>query len=261
MLQMILAFTEDAPQLVLQLYVLIRRHYLVNLEAASLRDLWTIISICFSFFSYSRAVVNYISWLRNSKHHKGQLRWYGYLSMWLWRSLMFVSRILVLVFFATEFKLWFFLVLGMHFFIILAFLGKQEVYFFVGHRWTQRFFRVIIAYIHIFCFFCLDGVHTIRKAIIYYTMTFTENCIFSLLWYTNDVRLLPLRVELSGLVVMYLLFVLSLGMMTIYYKVLHPKFKQPRLKWIREHSKDDDLEEVSEESQRRESRTTFELWI
>ena len=260
LLQMILAFTEDAPQLVLQLYVLIRRRYLEDFEAASLRDLWTIISICFSFFSYSRAVVNYTSWLRTSKRHKGQLRWYGFLSMWLWRSLMFVSRVLALVFFATEFKLWFFVVLATHSVIILAFLGRQEIYFFIGHKWSQFFFRLIIAYIHVFCFFSLDGIHTIKWAIIYYAMTFIENCIFSLLWYTNEHSLLPHTMELSGLVAMYALFFLSIGMMVIYYKVLHPKFKHPSLKWPNVHFKDD-KEDESGEFPRNESATTFELWI
>lgn len=260
MLQMILAFTEDAPQLVLQLYVFVRRHYFENLEGTSLQDLWTVASICFSFISYSRGVVNYISCLRDSKRHKGQLRWYGYLSMWLWRASMFISRVLVLVSFATEFKMCFFLVLVMHIFVTLAFLSRQEVYFFIGHRWTQHFFRAIIAYIHVFCLFSLEGIHTIRWAIIYYSLTFVENVIFSLLWFTNDTRLLPLGVEISVLVVSYVLFVFALCMMIVYYKVLHPKFKRPRLKW-KEDSESELNERESDNSESRDPRPKFELWI
>lgn len=228
LLQMILAFTEDAPQLVLQMYVLISRHYVEALTATSIQDVWTILSICFSFISYSRAVVNYISCLRDSKRHKGQLRWYGYLSMWLWRAFMIISRILALVFFATEFKIWFFLVMFVHFFIILAFLARHEVYFFPGNNWKQHFFRAVMSYIHLFCFFCLEGVRTYRWAVKYYILTFIENLIFSVLWYTNRTRHLPREVELAGFIVIYMSFFAGLFMMTVYYKFLHPRFNQPR---------------------------------
>ncbi|EDO28567.1 predicted protein, partial [Nematostella vectensis] len=127
MLQMILAFTEDAPQLVLQLYVLIRRRLVEKLVASSLRDLWTIASIIFSFLSYSRAVVNYIKCLRDSKKNKGRLKWYGYIAMWFWRAFMIISRILTLVFFATEFKLYFFLVMTLHALFVFAYVEILEI--------------------------------------------------------------------------------------------------------------------------------------
>ena len=261
LLQMILAFTEDAPQLVLQLYVLISRHFVDTLEATSIRDLWTILSICFSFISYSRALVYYISCLRDSKRHKGRLRWYGSLSMWLWRAFMMISRILTLVFFATEFKLWFFLALLIHFFIVLAFLSRHEVYFFPGNKWKQHFFRVLTSYIHLFCFFTLEGVQTIRWAVKYYILTFIEILIFSLLWFTNTTRLLPLRLEIAGFIVIYLFFSLGLIMMSIYYRFLHPRFKEARFS-LSSPSKfelaDRDPNEGTEESQ---AGQTFKLWI
>lgn len=228
LLQMILAFTEDAPQLVLQLYVLVSRRYVDTFQETNIQDLWTMLSIFFSFISYSRAVVNYISCLRDSKRHKGQLRWYGYLSMWLWRAFMIISRILTLVFFATEFKLWFFLALLIHFFIVLAFLSRHEVYFFPGNKCMQHFVRALMSYIHLFCFFCLEGVRTIRWAVKYYILTFIEILIFSLLWFTNTTRLLPLRLEMAGFIVIYLFFSLGLIMMSIYYRFLHPRFKEAR---------------------------------
>ena len=260
LLQMILAFTEDAPQLVLQLYVLISRHFVDTLEATSIRDLWTILSICFSFISYSRALVYYISCLRDSKRHKGQLRWYGSLSMWLWRAFMMISRILTLVFFATEFKLWFFVALLIHFFIVLAFLARHEVYFFPGNKWMQHFFRVLTSYIHLFCFFTLEGLQTIRWAVKYYILTFIEILIFSLLWFTNTTRLLPLRLEIAGFIVIYLFFSLGLIMMSIYYRFLHPRFKEARFSFsapLKSELADRDPNKGTDENQEQK----FELWI
>ncbi|XP_020619110.1 XK-related protein 6-like [Orbicella faveolata] len=260
LLQMILAFTEDAPQLVLQLYVLVSRRYVDTLQATNIQDLWTMLSICFSFISYSRAVVNYISCLRDSKRHKGQLRWYGYLSMWLWRAFMIISRILALVFFATEFKLWFFLALLIHFFIVLAFLSRHEVYFFPGHKWQQHFVRALMSYIHLFCFFCLEGVRTISWAVKYYILTFIEILIFSLLWFTNETRLLPLRVEMAGFIVIYLFFSFGLIMMSIYYRFLHPRFKEARFSLsapLKSELADRDPNERADENQEQ----IFELWI
>lgn len=257
LLQMILAFTEDAPQLVLQMYVLISRHYVEQLKATRIQDLWTILSICFSFISYSRAVVNYISCLRDSKRHKGQLRWYGYLSMWLWRAFMIISRILTLVFFATEFKMWFFLVLFLHFFVVLAFLVRHEIYFFPGNNWKQHFFRAVMCYIHLFCFFCLEGVRTYSWAVKYYILTFFENLVFSVLWYTNSTSHLPWEIELAGFILIYTCFSFGLLMMTVYYKFLHPRFNRPRFKLgapLKSELADKDPENGA-------AGQKFELWI
>ncbi|XP_068730215.1 XK-related protein 8-like isoform X1 [Montipora capricornis] len=224
LLQMILAFTEDAPQLMLQMYVLVSRHAVEALDANRIEDLWTIVSICFSFFSYSRASVNYISCLRDSKRHKGQLRWYGYLSIWSWRAFMVMSRILILVFFATEFKQWFFVALSLHFVIVLFFLERHKVYFFPGSKYKQQFFRAVMCYIHLFSFFSLEGSRTYKWAAKYYILGFIEIVIFSILWFTNTTRLLPWQIEVAGFVVIYMFFALGLLMMTVYYRFLHPRF-------------------------------------
>lgn len=233
MLQMILAFTEDAPQLVLQLYVLIRRKLVEDLLTTSIQDIWTMASICFSFISYSRALVNYISCLRDTKHDKGQLRWYGYIAMWFWRAFMFISRVLVLVFFATEFHTWFFLVLAVHFFIILGLTWSHKVDFFPEQKALQIFIRVVISYIHTFCYFVLDGKRTVRWAKTYYILVALEAVLFSTLWFTNSSHYVSLKFELAVMFVIFISFGLGLLMMIMYYKFLHPKFKRPQTKWYR----------------------------
>ena len=120
----------------------------------------------------------------------------------------------------------FFLALLIHFFIVLTFLSRHEVYFFPGNKWKQHFFRVLTSYIHLFCFFALEGVQTICWAAKYYILTFIEILIFSLLWFTNSTRLLPLRLEIAGFIVIYLFFALGLIMMSIYYRFLHPRFNE-----------------------------------
>lgn len=257
LLQMILAFTEDVPQLVLQMYILISRHIKKPLDTSGIQDLWTLISICLSFFSYSRAVVNYIKCLRDSKRHKGQLRWYGYLSMWLWRALMIMSRLLALVFFATEFKRWFFVALGIHFVIVLCFLECHEVYFFPGNKYKQQFFRVVMSYIHLFCFFCLEGSRTYSWAVKYYTLGFIEIVIFSILWFTNKTRFLPWQLEVAGFVVIYMFFAFGLLMMSMYYKFLHPRFNRPRFRLSAPKKSELADEDLGDNS----SHEKFELWI
>ncbi|XP_068729417.1 XK-related protein 6-like [Montipora capricornis] len=257
LLQMILAFTEDAPQLMLQMYVLVSRHAVEALDANRIQDLWTILSICFSFFSYSRATVNYISCLRDSKRHKGQLRWYGYLSIWSWRAFMIVSRILILVFFATEFKLWFFVAMSLHFVIVLFFLEHHEVYFFPDSKYKQQFFRVVMSYIHLFCFFCLEGSRTYKWAVKYYILGFIEIITFSILWFTNTTRLLPWQIEVAGFVVIYMFFALGLLMMTTYYRFLHPRFKRARFSLLAPlKSELADTEHADNDSSKK-----FDFWI
>ena len=260
MLLVILAFSEDIPQLVLQLYVLISRQFFDILKVTSVRDLWTILSICISFISYSRTLVYYISCLRDSKRHKGQLRWYGSLTMWLWLFFMLISRVLTLVFFASEFKLWFFPALLIRFFLVLAFLSRHEVYYFPGNKWKQHFVRALMSYVNLFCFFALEGARTIRWAVKYYILTFIEILIFSLLWFTNTTRLLPHRLEIAGFIAIYLFFSLGLIMMSIYYRFLHPRFNEARFS-LSAPSKcelaDNDRNEGRDENQNQ----IFQLWI
>ena len=124
----------------------------------------------------------------------------------------------------------------------------------------QYFVRALMSYIHLFCFFCLEGVRTIRWAVKYYILTFIEILIFSLLWFTNTTRLLPLRVEMAGFIVIYLFFSLGLIMMSIYYRFLHPRFKEARFS-LSAPSKSELADRDPNEGTDENREQLFELWI
>ena len=83
---------------------------------------------------------------------------------------------------------------------------------------------------------------------------------FSLLWFTNKTRLLPLRVEIAGFIVIYLFFSLGLIMMSVYYKFLHPRFKEARFS-LSAPSKSELADRDPKEGTHETQVQIFELWI
>lgn len=63
----------------------------------------------------------------------------------------------------------------------------------------------------------------------YYGMTFVENLILTLLWYFNSTKHLNFEVELAGLIMIFLFYILGLVIMGVYYRYLHPRFRHPKL--------------------------------
>jgi len=151
--------------------------------------------------------------------------------MWFWHAFMFISRVLVLVFFATEYHVWFFLVLAVHFLIILVLTWPHKVNFFSEQKAQQVFIRAVVSYMHTFCYFVLDGKQTVRWAKTYYILIALEAVLLSTLWFTNSSHYVSLKFELAVMFVIFITFGLGLVMMVVYYKFLHPKFKRPQTKW------------------------------
>ncbi|XP_032240427.2 uncharacterized protein LOC116619601 [Nematostella vectensis] len=221
-LYVIMAFTEDAPQLTLQLYILFRRYIQRTVPETSLRDIWTAVSIFLSFISYSRVVVDYVKCLRDSKKRRGRLHWHMYCMMWLWRSLLFTSRVLVLVFFAAKFPYWLFLFLSLHSALVLAFISKHKLGLFPRQPWKQRFTRLVIALIHTFCIFFVEAERLWYWATVYYTLEFVEAIVLTALWFTQPTTLVSVGFEVTAVLTIALCYALGLVIMVVYYKCLHP---------------------------------------
>lgn len=128
-LRLIESFMESAPQLVLQLYLLVVHEH---------PPLWykivTPISIVFSIVSLALAVGDYISATKDIYHYdpppnaekKARLSWPGYLTVIFWHLFMVIARGLAFSLFATLYGAYVFLIAGLHYSVMVYWMYWQH---------------------------------------------------------------------------------------------------------------------------------------
>ena len=222
-IELFTAFLEDAPQLVLQLYVLVSRG---QFDPSSPRDIWVVISTCISLASFSKSLVNYATCVRAIDEAAGQIAWYSVLAIMGWRLCLLFARLVAMVLFASVFKAWLILFMILHGVIMLALFTIQEVKLFPESPSKRFFIRAMVAYMSVFCYFSIEGKQTRGWALTFYTIVFVENSCMIILWYYysdfhGDWGPILLSIEWGS-------FVTGLLFMILYYGWLHPNHIKPK---------------------------------
>ena len=136
---------------------------------------------------------------------------------------MLVSRILVLVLFASSFKHFVFVVVGIHLLFSYFLLRGQEDNYFEKGSFRDILLRCAFTCINVFCFFPLDGERTRNWGIVYYVVTFTENSIMTIMMllcgnFCSDF----VRFKIIMLITEWGAFLVGLVSLLLYYGVFHP---------------------------------------
>ncbi|XP_046919452.2 XK-related protein 6 [Dermatophagoides farinae] len=216
MLRLFECFMEAAPQLVLQMTVMIIKMPEKN------RD-WTVmaqsISIIASLVSLSWCLVTYLRILRMSLASKQNMTWPGTIVQFLWRFFMIASRVMALALFASEFTYYISIVCGVHWLIMFIWIVSMKTSF-CTNRIEELFYNAVLSIIFIFCYFNPVDGQSRKRYIFYYTVMFIENLIILLLWY--NVCDPSKWYRLPAFLLYFFNFFISLIFMTIYYLKLHP---------------------------------------
>ena len=219
MLRLFEVFIESAPQLVLQLYILAyNRHFDKD------SDWLTALSACFSLISLAVSIVSYSKALRDATDDKGKMTWWAFGFQIVWRISIVASRIVTLVLFASVYKSWILLVIGLHWIGMTVWIQYQKPSFGSDNRILKFVFPVVIGFIYLFCFFNVKDGFTRKRLVFFYVLTFLENCALMGAW-------LPYRHEYG------VVFVAALGMvfggffigilaLVLYYQCYHPSLKK-----------------------------------
>ena len=149
------SFLQDAPQLALQIYILAKRPSATKTErdyiitGKSLVPEFVLSRIWFDFFatvfvqcfssltslvSLGWSLTSYQRTVRYSMPHKPQISVGGSASLFLWHVFQVASRVLALSLFANEYKMEVFIVLGVHYAVMTAWILAQ-----VHPRTNQKF--------------------------------------------------------------------------------------------------------------------------
>ncbi|ESP00605.1 hypothetical protein LOTGIDRAFT_157886 [Lottia gigantea] len=222
-LRLIEAFLESAPQLCLHLYIVLitlEIDWLSGLKDSSVPtdDETAGVSLVSSLLSLSWAITAYTDALRLAYQVGYTRRWIGLILHTIWRNFMITARVTALVLFASVFKAWVFLVVGIHWLVMTIIIGIQGIDF--GDGWLEtNLFRMVAGFIHIFCFLNVKDGSTRLRLAGFYILIILENVGLWVCWYFyTDV---PELATISGVIV-FGSFVLGLVFLLIYYGSCHP---------------------------------------
>ncbi len=257
-LRLIESLLESAPQLVLQLYLLV-----IHEEAVLWYRIVTPISIIFSMVSLALSAGDYVSAAKDinyydpppNRERKPRLSWPGYITVVLSRLGMIVARGLAFSLFATRYGAFVFLIVGIHYFVMVYWMYWQHAHVF-KHRprdfgssalhpdcdpevlsWKNCIWpfkhglcgnygiEFIAACFNIFFHFKIKDVGTIITVIPFYLLTFVENTLMILLWYFGRDRSIFIWYGIPALVTVFAAFVFGSILLIFYYILCQPNRK------------------------------------
>lgn len=210
MLRLFDSFLESAPQLVLQLYIM------VSYENW---NLWTGISAIASLLSLGWGIAAYGKAMRLYRSEKQHLSWTGAILQTLWRFGTMTSRVSAMVLFAVACGPWIFLVLVMHWIAMTVWVVLQETDF-CPAVWEERVYNAVVGVIYTFCFFNIKEGPSRHRVVAFYGLIFIQNFAFLLAyshaaaWDSEHV------VPASGIIVGS--FSVGMCCMALYYRFFHP---------------------------------------
>ena len=248
-LKLIESFMEAAPQLILQLYV-----YIVSPQSDLVYRIVTPISLLFSLVSLALAITDYHSAGKDTCHYifntedsdrYPRLSWTAYFVIIFWQLCLIISRTLAFAFFATEFGLYLFVFLLVHFLVMVVWIYSSSYRMFKGelvgndendskrkqlcnycilHPFQMLtrncFLEFIIAAFNSFFFFKFTETSK-TTAVLYYILLAVENIVLISLFiaFTDS----PVKWNnITGFISTFVSFVLGVGYMLLYYCYYHP---------------------------------------
>ncbi|KAJ1524453.1 hypothetical protein ONE63_010950 [Megalurothrips usitatus] len=211
MLQLFESFMKSAPQLVLQLYIMIQ-----------VRDWgpWTGLSAGASLISLAWAMASYTHAMRQARPDKQKATMPGLCLQAVWRAGLLVARIAALVLFSICCQAWIFLLLGIHWLGMTVWVVLQKTDL-CSTPWEECAYNCVVGIVYCFCFFNLREGRARGRMLAFYVVTVTQNlaCLYlflALAQHTHPVLATVAAAAIVGGTI------LGLCAMLTYYRFFHP---------------------------------------
>jgi len=228
LLRLFESFMESAPQLVLQIYILIKDPHANRINQAEIVDEGVdpylkltilVLSVTSSLVSLAWSLVVYHRSLRYTFQHKKNISLVGTLFQFLWQFSSITARVLALALFASVFPKWIGPLCAAHWLVMSSWVIFQRTAA-CNTRCEEFLFALVLGAIYIFSFFNAKEEQTRFKYMLYFSFSFIENSCLLAVWF--------LKVEKTAWYVFpalfghYLAFFGGIMFMLCYYIWFHP---------------------------------------
>ncbi|XP_053563098.1 XK-related protein 8 [Bombina bombina] len=216
MLRLVETFLENTPQLILLLYIVLKRGTIQTFQY---------FSIATSFVSISWAILDYHQSLRMFLKEKQKLDIIPSAVYFLLNGFFIFARIVCIVLFTSVFDWW----IALHFLLIwisfFVWATLQKTTFMQSTTW-EPFYRATVAIILYFVWFNIADGKTIYRCVIYYIFIGIDCSILLVSW---KFWRLPSIVELYEnhiFIAVSLAFILGVVLRCLYYNFFHPNLRE-----------------------------------
>uniref|UniRef100_A0A8C9EQ72 XK-related protein n=1 Tax=Pavo cristatus TaxID=9049 RepID=A0A8C9EQ72_PAVCR len=197
MLRLLETFLKSAPQLVLQLSIMVQQN---DIEPCSL----------------------VMKVLRDSREDKMPMSYKGAVVQILWHLFTIAARAIAFALFASVFQLYFGIFIVTHWCIMTFWIIQGETDFCMS-KWEEIIYNMVVGIIYIFCWFNVKEGRSRYRMCIYYVITLSENAALTILWFLYYDR--ETMSDFNALILVCVVsssFALGIFFMFIYYCLLHP---------------------------------------
>jgi len=242
LLRLFESFMESAPQLVLQIYILIKDPYANRISQAKLVDdgvdpylklIILVLSVTSSLISLAWSLVVYHRSLRYTVQHKNNISLLGTLFQFLWQFSSITARVLALALFASIFPKYIGPLCAAHWLVMSTWVIFQRTK--ACNTVCEEFlFALVLGAIYIFSFFNAKEERTRLKYLMYFLFSFCENTALLAVWFWQVDR--SLWFVYPALIGHYAAFFGGIFFMLSYYIWFHPTgIEMPFFKFLQGH--------------------------
>ncbi|XP_051910830.1 XK-related protein 7-like [Hippocampus zosterae] len=211
-LRLLESFLKSAPQLVLQLSIMI-----VSGEVLPLQGL----SASASLMSLAWMLASYQKVLRDSRDDKLPMSYKAAGVHMLWHLFTIGARALAFALFASVFQLYFGIFVVAHWCAMTFWIIRGETDFCVS-KWEEIVYNMMVGVVYVFCWFSVREGRTRRRLLAYSLTVCAENAALTAAWYLHrgrrpsDLRAVAAVCAVAGS------YALGTFFMAVYYCLLHP---------------------------------------
>uniref|UniRef100_A0A8C6S4H3 XK-related protein n=1 Tax=Neogobius melanostomus TaxID=47308 RepID=A0A8C6S4H3_9GOBI len=175
MLRLLESFLKSAPQLVLQLSIMIYAKQVLPLQGLSASA--SLLSLAWMIASYQKV-------LRDSRDDKLPMSYKSVLVQILWHLFTIGARTLAFALFASVFQLYFWIFIVAHWCIMTFWIIQGETDFCMS-KWEEIIYNMMVGIVYIFCWFSVREGRTRCRLLIYSLTVFVENVALTTAWFLH----------------------------------------------------------------------------
>ncbi|XP_048880082.1 XK-related protein 7-like [Brienomyrus brachyistius] len=212
MLRLLESFLKSAPQLVLQLSIMVHSQRVLPLQGLSASA--SLVSLAWMMASYQKV-------LRDSRDDKAPMSYKAAVVQMLWHLFSIGARAAAFALFASVFQLYFGIFVVAHWCLMTFWIIQGETDFCMS-KWEEIVYNMMVGIVYVFCWFNVREGGARCRLLTYCTVELAENAALTALWYLHRG---PFTSDFCALLVLCVVAcsqALGTFFMLVYYCLLHP---------------------------------------